>query len=65
VLLVGLVGNSDITPFSGYVRLARDPATIPRWGLVSISPQAFEILDPRTLPYSRPAVSHIGLTKWD
>jgi hypothetical protein len=41
------------------------PSTILRWDLVSISPRAFEILDPRTLPYSRPAVSHIGLTKWD
>jgi hypothetical protein len=28
VLLVGLVGNSDITPFSGYVRLARQPPRI-------------------------------------
>jgi len=28
--------------------------------LVSISPRDLEILDPRALPYSRPAVSHIG-----
>ena len=48
-----------------YFRVARNLATILRWDLVSIFPRALEILDPRALPYSRPAVSHIGLTKWD
>jgi hypothetical protein len=36
-----------------------------RWDVVSISLRALEIFDPRALPYSRSAVSHIGLTKWD
>jgi hypothetical protein len=48
-----------------YFRVRRHLARILRWDLVSISPRALEILDPNALPYSRPAVSHIGLTKWD
>jgi hypothetical protein len=57
--------SSATLPLPDYVRVARHLATILRWDLVSISPRALETLDPRALPYNRPAVSHIGLTKWD
>ena len=48
-----------------YFQFSRHLATSLRWDLVSISPPALEILDPLARPYRRPALSHIGLTKWD
>jgi hypothetical protein len=57
--------DSSLPTRRHYFRFAHHLAAILRLDLVSMFPRALEIAGPRALPYSDPAVSHIGLAKWD